>query len=178
MKLTRPALCYDAAQNAFRSKEADWVVGPPDVGFLFPAFEERAANIYRCLYYTRDTAVHQEDLIAALFNIPLPMPADAQKEMFQSILQDTLQEDCSYEVMQAVHDQVLEKMEEQKAEKIQEPLTINKWDVTDVLKECGVPEERPRPSRKNMMSNSAARHSCPLPPSSPPSNSNCAPPMW
>jgi len=142
VKLTRPSLCYDAAQNAFRSKEADWVVGPPDVGFLFPAFEERAANIYRCLYYTRDTAVHQEDLIATLFNIPLPMPADTQKEMFQSILQDTLQEDCSYEVLQAVHDQVLEKMEEHKAEKIQEPLTINKWEVTDVLKECGVPEEK------------------------------------
>lgn len=142
VKLTKPALCYDAAGNDFRSREADWVVSPPEVGFLFPAFEERAANIYRCLYYTRDTSVHQEDLISALFNIPLPMPADTQKEIFQSMLQDTLQEDCRYEIIQAVHDQVLEKIEEQKTEKIQEPLTINKWDVTDVLKECGVPEEK------------------------------------
>lgn len=142
VKLTKPALSYDAAENNFRSKEADWIVGAPDVGFLFPAFEERAANIYRSLYYTRNTAVHQEDLISALFNTAPPMPADTQKEVFQSILQETLQEDCSYEVMQAVHDQVLEKLEEQKAEKIQEPLTINKWDVTDVLKECGVTEEK------------------------------------
>lgn len=142
VKLTKPVLSYDAAENSFRSKEADWVVGAPDVGFLFPAFEEQAANIYRALYYTRDTAAHQEQLIATLFGSTPPMPAQAQKEAFQSILQETLQEDCSLEIIQAVHEQVMEKMEEQKAEKIQEPLTIDKWQVTDVLKDCGVAEEK------------------------------------
>ena len=41
VKLTKPALSYDAAENLFRSKDADWVVGAPDAGFLFPAFDER-----------------------------------------------------------------------------------------------------------------------------------------
>ena len=138
VRLTKPTLSYDAAENDFHSKEADWIVSAPEMGFLFPAFEERAANIYRALYYTRDTAVSHDDFVSALFQSDLPMPAQVQKETFQAILQETLQEDCSLEVMQAVQDQVMEKMEEQKADKQAEPLKLTKYDVTDVLAECGV----------------------------------------
>ena len=138
VKLTRPALSYDAGRNDFCSKESDWIVGPPEMGFLFPAFEERAANIYEALYYTRDTADTHEDFINAVFHAEPPMSPAMEKETFQSILMETLQEDCSYEVMQAVHDQVMEKMEEQKAEKRSDPLKLTKYDVTDVLAECGV----------------------------------------
>ena len=138
VKLTKPTLSYDPGQNDFRSKESDWIVGAPEMGFLFPAFEERAANIYEALYYTRDTAVNHDDFVNTVFQSDLPMPADQQKELFQSILQETLQEDCSMEVMQAVHDQVMEKLEEQKADKHAEPLKLTKYDVTDVLADCGV----------------------------------------
>ena len=141
VKLTKPSLSYDAGRNDFCSKDADWIVGAPDMGFLFPAFEERAANIYQALYYTRDTAVSHQDFVDAVFLSPLPPPAAAQKELFQSILQETLQEDCSLEVMQAVHEQVMEKMEEQKADKRAEPLKITRYDVQDVLEDCGVQPE-------------------------------------
>ena len=142
VKLTKPALSYDAGKNDFCSKEADWVVNMPEVGFLFPAFEERAANIYRALFYTRDTAASHGEFVNALFRADLPMPALAQKETFQAILQETLREDCSYEVLQAVNDQVMEKLEEQKADKQAEPLKLTKYDVTDALAECGVPVAR------------------------------------
>ena len=142
VKLTKPALAYDPASNNFRNKETDWIVGAPELGFMFPCFEERCANIYRALYYTRDTAVHHEELADVLFGSLLPMPAAAQKETFQAILQETLQEECSYEVMQAVHEQVLEKIEERKAEKNPEPLKIDKYEVKDALQECGVAPEK------------------------------------
>ena len=138
VKLTKPTLSYDAGSNDFRSREADWAVGAPEMGFLFPAFEERAANIYQALYYTRDTAASHDDFVNAVFRSELPIPADQQKEMFQSLLQNTLQEECSMEVMQAVHEQVMEKLEEQKADKRAEPLKLTKYDVTDVQAECGV----------------------------------------
>ena len=138
VRLTKPSLSYDAGRNDFRSKESDWIVGAPEMGFLFPAFEERAANIYEALYYTRDTAEGHDDFVNAVFQSELPMPADQQKEIFQSILQETLEEDCSYEVMQAVHEQVMERLEEKKQEKSAEPVQLTKYDVTDVLAECGV----------------------------------------
>lgn len=138
VKLTKPALSYDAGRNDFRSKEADWVVCPPEMGFLFPAFEERAANIYRALYYTRDMADTHESFVDTVFHANPPIPAAVQKETFQQVLQYALQDECSYEVMQAVHDQVMEKLEEQKADKRAEPLKLTKYDVTDALAECGV----------------------------------------
>ena len=142
VKLTKPTLSYDAAENDFHSRESDWIVGAPEMGFLFPAFEERAANIYRALYYTRDTAVNHDDFVSALFQSALPMPAAVQKETFQAVLQESLGEDCSYEVLQAVHDQVMEKLEEQNADKHAEPLKLTKYDVKDVLQDCGVQPER------------------------------------
>lgn len=138
VRLTKPSLSYDAGKNDFRSRESDWIVGAPEMGFLFPAFEERAANIYQALYYTRDTAEGHDDFVDAVFRSALPMPADQQKEVFQSILKETLEEDCSYEVMQAVHEQVMERLEERKQEKNSEPVALTKYDVTDVLAECGV----------------------------------------
>lgn len=143
VKMTKPALTYDAGENLFHSKEADWVVGMPEVGFMFPCFDQRAANIYSVLYYTRDTAQIQEELIDALFHASAPMPAAAQKETFQAILQDALAEECSYEVMQTVHEQVLEKIEEQKADKTAEqPPQLSRQDVDAVLADCGVTEEK------------------------------------
>lgn len=142
VKLTKPALSYDAGRGDFCSKEADWVAGAPEMGFLFPAFEERAANVYQALYYTRDTSENHDDFVSAVFGAEPPMPADAQKEVFQAILQETLREDCSLEVMQTMHEQVMEKMEEQKADKRAEPLKLTKYDVNDVLAECGVSPAR------------------------------------
>lgn len=142
VKMTKPALCYDAGENIFRSKEADWVVNAPEIGFMFPAFESRSVNVCRALYYTRNTASNHEELTGALFDASLSMPAAAQKEAFQQIMQDTLGDECSYEVMQAVHEQVMEKIEERKAEKNPEPVRVNRYDMTDMLKECGVSEEK------------------------------------
>ena len=138
VRLTKPTLSYDAGKNDFRSRESDWIVGAPEMGFLFPAFEERAANVYQALYYTRDTAEGHDDFVNTVFQSDLPMPADQQKEIFQNILKETLEEDCSYEVMQAVHEQVMERLEEKKQEKSNEPVELTKYDVTDVLAECGV----------------------------------------
>ena len=115
----------------------------PELGFMFPCFDQRAANIYNVLYYTRDTAQSHAELIDALFHSPVPMPAAAQKEAFQAILQDTLGEECRYEVMQTVHEQVLEKIEEQKADKsAEQPPQITKQDMDAVLADCGVTEEK------------------------------------
>ena len=141
VRLTKPTLSYDAGKNDFRSRESDWIVGAPEMGFLFPAFEERAANVYQALYYTRDTAEGHDDFVNTVFQSELPMPADQQKEIFQNILKETLEEDCSYEVMQAVHEQVMERLEEKKQEKSNEPVELTKYDVTDVLAECGVSTE-------------------------------------
>lgn len=138
VKMTKPALSFYVNENKFHNRMADWIVAPPALGFLFPAFDDRSANIYNALYYTRDITENHPEFTDAIFNSEIPMPAAAQKEAFQAILGDTLDEDCSYEVVQAVHDQLYEMIEEHKLDKEADPLVISKHTVKKVLQNCGV----------------------------------------
>ena len=138
VKLTKDALSYYIQENQFRSVEADWVVAAPEVGFLFPAFDDRATNLYNALYYTRDISQSHPDFVDALFKSQVPMPAAVQKETFQSILGDTLEEECRYEVVQAVHDELCGMIAAHKESKEEDPLVVSKVTVKRVLHECGV----------------------------------------
>ena len=138
VKLTKDALSYFVYENKFRNLEADWVVAAPEVGFLFPAFDDRATNLYNALYYTRDISQSHPDFVDALFKSQVPMPAAVQKETFQSILGDTLEEECRYEVVQAVHDELCGMIAAHKESKEEDPLVISKVTVKQVLHECGV----------------------------------------
>ena len=138
VKLTKPALSYQVQEGVFCTKTADWVVAPPALGFLFPAFDDRSANIYDALYYTKDIQDVQEALVASVFGVPAPMPAAAQQESFRAVLGEALEEDCCLQVVQAVHDQLCGLMEDHKESRDPEPLTIGKGEVRQALAANGV----------------------------------------
>ncbi len=142
VKMTKPALSYYVNENMFHNRKEDWIVAAPEIGFLFPVFEDRSTNIYSALYYTRDIAENHQEFVDAVFHCEVPMPAAEQKETFESILGETLAEDCSYDVVQSVHNQLSGMIEEHKANKEVEPLVLSKRAVKQVLESCGVPEER------------------------------------
>lgn len=142
VKLSKPSLAYSAGDNLFHPEEPNWIVGAPDVGFLFPAFEERAANIYNALCYTKDIADGHPDFVNAVFGSTPPMPAAEQKEAFKEILQDTLAEECSLEVVQSVHEQLCGQIAEQKQDKMAPPVKVTAPQIRQALEVCGVPEEK------------------------------------
>lgn len=142
VRQSKPALSYFAVENEFHNRVPDWVVTYPEVGFLFPAFDDRAANIYGALYYTRDAAEPHEEFSDAIFGAEMPMPAAAQKEAFEAVLEDSLGEDLNYEVVTAVHAELRERVEEKKADKEAEAPTVSKHEVKNLLRKQGVPEQR------------------------------------
>ena len=141
VKETKPVLGYDVADNAFRNRNIDWLVSAPALGVLFPAFNERAADLYSALLYTKDTAADHAAFIDALFRCEPPMPAETQKETFGAILGDALQQDCSLEVVQNVHAALREMIEEHKVNKEIEPLTLSRGAMKVMLTACGASDE-------------------------------------
>lgn len=133
VKLTRPALSFYVSENAFHNLTPDWVVAPPEMGFMFPAFHEGAADIYSALYYCKDTSQSHPAFTQAVFCQEAPMPASMQKETFESLLGDTLENDCSFEVVSAVHEEFCEKILQHKEAKEEEPLLVNKEEVLHIL---------------------------------------------
>ena len=138
VKLTKSALVYHAHENAFSNLKTDWVIAPPEMGFMFPAFDDRATNLYNALYYCKDAGENHKDFASAVFAAPIPMPAKAQKAAFHAILGDALEEECSYRVVQSVQDHLCELITAHKEAKIREPLRISKNEVRQVLDDCGV----------------------------------------
>ena len=74
VKETKPVLSYRVPENLFRNREVDWVIAPPEAGFLFPAFDDRCANLYEALYYTKNTGESHQELVDTLFRQELPPP--------------------------------------------------------------------------------------------------------
>ncbi len=138
IKTTKIALGYRVHENEFRSSGQDILVGNPELGFLFPAFDGRGTNLYGALYYARDTAACHEGFVQAVFRREPPMPAAAQRETFYTLLEETLGADCSLEVMQAIHQELCGRMEDHKAQHNPEPLALGKGALSQVLAVCGV----------------------------------------
>lgn len=141
VKLAKPTLRYVADEKVFHDGGADNILSAPEFGFLFPAFDNRSTNIYNALYYTRSPKESHQSFVEAIFNVAIPKPADEQKKSFEALLSASLDEDCSLDVVQTVHDHIRQCIELHKESHTPEPLLINKEQVKEALKDSGVAEK-------------------------------------
>lgn len=141
VKQTKATLHYVPEEKTFQDGAMMQVVQAPQLGFLFPAFDSRSTNIYNALYYTKDVKTTQQEFIDSMFHTAVPKPAAEQKKDFEAVLADSLDEECSMDVLQTVHDQLCQRIELHKESKVPEALVIQKEDIEEMLSECGVAEE-------------------------------------
>lgn len=139
VKLSKAGLCYNAETNSISDRIRDWIVDMPEQGFLFPAFNERNADVHGLLYYSKNSEELSFEIMEQLLGCVQPIPAKQQKESFQAIIEETLGEECVYDVVRNIHDNLNEMIEEQKESL--EPVELDKTDVKKLLEKCGAPEE-------------------------------------
>lgn len=137
--LTKPGLAYDEISNSFKTRVLDRVVDMPDIGFLFPAFNDRSADIHSLLYYAAKPEELRFDFVEPVLGCEVPMSAGGQKETFQTIVEETLGDECEYEVVKNIHEKLNEMIEEKKDEP--EPVVLDKAEVKRLLEYSGVEEE-------------------------------------
>mgnify|MGYP001030522767 FL=1 len=142
VKNCKMELGYFPGENEFHSCAAGQVVSAPELGFLFPAFDDRAANIYNALFYSRKADQIHQEFLDAVFRTEPPMSAAEQKEAFEEALSGALEEAYNLEVAQAVHGRLLEKIEAHKEDKEAEPLALSAGEIGGILRDCGVAEEK------------------------------------
>ncbi len=143
VKDAKAALRYESEERAFRGASTGHVLGAPEIGFMFPSFDDRCANIYNLLYYSRNVSEIHDEFIKGIFNTEsIPLSAVAQKEAFGDSLSFSLGDKCSLEVVQAVHEDIREKLALHKESKEPELPEIYIEDVDDILRKSGVPDEK------------------------------------
>ena len=141
VKLTKSGIGFFAADCQFRNVGADMALCAPEVGFMFPSFDDRATNIYNALFYTKSAGDDYKAVAEELFHTEYPMPAQEQKETFRTLIAETADKDCSYEFVQSVHEHISDMIEDHKNSHQEEPLMIGKRDVKRVLEDCGATDE-------------------------------------
>lgn len=140
VNLSKPGLSYNAVENTFQNRIRDWVVGLPETGFLFPAFNDRGADLHSTLYYSKDSEELKENFVEQLLGCPLPLSAGGQKETFQTLIEETLGETCDIEVVKNIHGKLNEMLEEHKEEPA--PLMLDKNEVKTLFASSGVANEK------------------------------------
>lgn len=135
-------LGYFPGENEFHGCTAGQIVSPPELGFLFPAFDNRAANIYNALFYSRKPEQLHQEFIDAVFRTEPPMSSAEQKEAFQEALTEALEEACSLHVMQNIHECLVRKIEDHKERRDPEPPAVTAAEVGEILTDCDVGEKQ------------------------------------
>lgn len=140
VSLSKPGLCYDADSNAFIDRIQDWMVQKPDLGFLFPAFNDRNTDLHSMLYYSRNPEDLHPEISGEMLGCPLPIPAKGQKEAFSTMVEETFGADCGFEVARTIHENLNQILEEKKEDP--EPAALGKADVERLLAGCGASREQ------------------------------------
>lgn len=140
VNMSKAGLSYDVDQNAIVGRTRDWVVELPMKGFLFPAFNDRTADIHQALYYTSKTEELQPKLIEELLGSDIPLSAKNQKATFNEVISTVLEDECNLETVKCIHEHLQEMAEANKLEP--EPLELDKYDVRLLLEESGVSPEK------------------------------------
>lgn len=142
VKEGKASMSYYFPEKCFRTICADTVLSRPEIGFIFPILEDRQTNIYKAAYYTKNLENNYSTLVNALFAKEAPMPAKEQKQTFGEVLEQTVGEDCSLRLVSSIHAQINQIIEENKAEKEEELPFITKDDAAQMLRYCGIPEDK------------------------------------
>ncbi len=142
VKTPAEALYFRESDSLFHAATIGSILSSPEIGFMFPTFEDRRTNIYNALYYTRSVSDSYPDFTEKVFASAPPMPQRAQRATFNACLSDALSEECTYEVVRSVHAQVAEMIEAHKEAKDPEPLVMTKATVKTILEGCGIAEDK------------------------------------
>lgn len=137
--LSKAGLCYNSETNSIQDRIRDWIVDMPEQAFLFPAFNDRNTDLHSLLYYSKNSKELCADLTEQLLGCVQPLPADQQKESFQTIIEETLGEECVFDVVRSIHENLGEMIEAQQEQG--EPLELDKAQVRRLLERSGAPEE-------------------------------------
>lgn len=138
----KPELGFFAGENEFHSCTANQIVAPPELGFLFPAFDDRAANLYNALFYSKKPDQLHQEFIDAVFHTEPPLSSAEQRDAFETALSDALEGACSMEIAQAIHERLRDQIVQHKELHDPEPLAVTVGEVGAILQSCNVPEEQ------------------------------------
>lgn len=143
--LSKPGLGYLEGEHRIGARIRDWVVGPTDTAFLFPAFNGRATDIHSTLVYTKNAKEPHAEFWANGLGCGTKRTATQKRDAFENMVVQTLgpddeeTKDTVLDVQQNLNDFIL--VEKEKVDK-DEPILLDGEMITELLTDAGISEPK------------------------------------
>ena len=144
VSLSKPGLGYRADENRIGPRIRDWVVGAPDTGFVFPAFNDRSTDIHSLLFYTRDTKEPHSEFMENGLGCGSKRTATEQKNLFSHIVKYALGDDDenSNEVLLDLQQKMSDYIEEQEVFVDEETgVILEGEELAKLMKDTGISDD-------------------------------------
>lgn len=145
VSLSKPCLGYLEDKNRIGARTRDWVVGAPDLGFVFPAFTDRSTDIHSIMYYTKNPKDSHPEFMEEGLGCGSKQTATEQKEALHSIIRKAINDDeekanhVFMEIQENLNNMVDEK--DAVSGKNREPMILTNDTIKHILVETGISKE-------------------------------------
>lgn len=144
--LSKPGLGFLPGEKRIGNVARERVVDAPHIGFLFPAFDDRGADIHRIDYYVKDVKEGEADFAEEVLGCISRQTAFQQRSTFAGIVKNAYKNDSSKydDVIMEIQDSFNSRVEEKKnlgeleAEK---PIVLDETIMNEVLEENDVEKD-------------------------------------
>ena len=139
VKNGKAELGYMDDEKRFLDASINQMIDQPSLGFMFPSFNERSTDIHHALVFSQKTDENYEPFVTAVFgsSSEIPLTGEEQKAKFDSILATSLDEECTFDVVQTMHEALAERVAIHKESKTPEPLVLMPEELGSILRNAG-----------------------------------------
>ena len=152
--LSKPGLGYREEEHRIGARIRDWVVGAPDTGFIFPAFDHRSGDIHSLIYYIKDAKDSRPEFVENVLGCGTKRTAAEQQQVFSSIVKQAFvtenedSEEVLLQLQESFQDIACPDEEEMSEEK--EPTILTGELMDEVLTEHGIQGDAARQIREGI----------------------------
>ncbi|MBE5882173.1 MAG: DUF4317 domain-containing protein [Lachnospiraceae bacterium] len=145
--LSKPGLGYLEEENKIGVRLRDWIVSPPENGFLFPAFTQRSSDIHALVYYTKNAKEPHKSFMEEGLGCGSKRTALQQKKSFQDIVKKAVAEIPDDEILAddvfiTLQESISDLLDREQPETPDaEPITLTADTFKTIIEECDFSEE-------------------------------------
>ena len=145
--LSKPGLGYREDEHRIGSRIRDWIVAPPETGFLFPAFDDRSSDIHKVDYFLKDPKDSHPEFIEEVLGCGAKRTATEQKASIKAIVKNAFGQDeaGAFDAITSIEQSIADRVNEIRADveagsAPSVPVVLDPRVMEDILDENGIDE--------------------------------------
>lgn len=141
VELSKPGLGYREDENRIGTVEQDWVVGMPDLGFVYPAFANRGSDVNAVMYYIKNAKETHAEFVKNVLGCEPQRTAAEEKNTFHEIVKDAFgeEEEQAGAAFLRIQKNLSGIVSEQDEDESRPPFCLTPEAVSDVIADIAAP---------------------------------------